>query len=284
MAFCGVADSSAFQMARFKRLLLTGAAGHLGRILRKNLGPLTDILRLTDREDLGSAAEQEEIVQADLADFAAMQRAIEDCDAVIHFGGTSVERPWAEILSSSIEGSYNIYEAARRNGVKRIVLASSIHAVGALRRDAGVDPRAGHRPDSLYGLSKCFAEDLARLYWHKFGIESACLRLGFCYRHPTKVDELATWLSYTDMVRLVSCALQTERIGFTIAYGVSANTAGVVSNRGVEHLRFLPAHDAEAFRQMVEASAPQQVSPAGSALLGGDFFALDHPEDASFMR
>ena len=168
-------------MPRFKRLLITGAAGNLGTVLRKGLAPLATTLRLTDRADLGQASAHEEIMIADAGDLDAMMRVVEGCDAVVHFGAAPVEKPWEEILNSSIKGGYNVYEAARRHGIKRVVYASSIHAVGYVRREDGADVTTEHQPDTLYGLSKCFVEDLAKLYWRKFGIESVCLRINSCF-------------------------------------------------------------------------------------------------------
>ena len=158
-------------MPRFNRLLITGAAGNLGRELRRGLKPLADTLRLTDRADMEPAQDGEEVVTCELGDFDAVMETVAGCDGIVHFGAAPVERPWAEILESSIKGGYNVYEAARRHGIRRIVYASSIHAVGYVRREEGADTDTPHRPDSLYGVSKCFVEDLAKFYFHKFGIE-----------------------------------------------------------------------------------------------------------------
>jgi uronate dehydrogenase len=145
-------------MPHYKRLLITGAAGALGSVLREGLSPLARTIRLTDRTDMGEAQPHEEIMPAELGDFAAVMEVVDGCDAIVHFGAAPMERPWEEILNSSIRGGYNVYEAARRHGIKRIVYASSIHAVGYVRREAGADTNTEHRPDTLYGLSKCFVE------------------------------------------------------------------------------------------------------------------------------
>jgi nucleoside-diphosphate-sugar epimerase len=126
-------------MPRFDRLLITGAAGNLGTVLRQGLAPLATTLRLTDRAGMGEAAPNEEIMPAELGDFDAIMEVVKGCDAVVHFGAAAFEKPWAEILESSIKGGYNVYEAARRHGIKRIVYASSIHAVGYVRREEGAD-------------------------------------------------------------------------------------------------------------------------------------------------
>ena len=136
-------------MARFNRLLITGAAGNLGKQLRQGLAPLAETLRLTDRIEMDPAGPNEETIVADVGDFDAMMSVVEGCDAVVHFGAAPVEKPWEEILNSSIKGGYNVYEAARRHGIKRIVYASSIHAVGYVRREDGADTHTEHCPDTL---------------------------------------------------------------------------------------------------------------------------------------
>ena len=268
-------------MARFNRILITGAAGRLGRVLREGLAPLADKVRLSDRVDMGEAGPNEELVRCELGDFDAVMDMVEGCDVVVHFGAAAVERPWEEVLDSSIKGGYNVYEAARRHGVKRIVYASSIHAVGYVRREEGADTDTDHRPDGLYGVSKCFVEDLAKLYFHKFGIESACLRINSCFEKPTDRRHLATWLSFGDLVRLVERCLVAERIGFTVAYGISDNTERFFSNEKVSHLGYRPADTAEVYRAEVEAEVPPgDPHSADVEFVGGNFCSMGHPDDA----
>ena len=267
-------------MARFERLLITGAAGALGSVLRAGLAPLATRVRLTDRAEMAPAAAQEELVQAELGDLDAVLRVVEGCDAIVHFGAAPVERPWTEILESSIKGGYNVYEAARRHGVRRVVYASSIHAVGYVRREDGADTDTPHAPDTLYGLSKCFVEDLARLYWTKFGIESACLRINSCFPEPVDRRHLATWLSYRDLVQLVERCLLAERIGYTVVYGISDNRERFFSNEKVRHLGFVPQDSAEDHRARVEAATrPGDPADPAVAHVGGVFCAMGHPDD-----
>lgn len=267
-------------MKRFNRLLITGAAGNLGAVLREGLAPHAETLRLTDRVDMGEAGAHEEIVRCELDDFDAIMQVVEGCDAIVHFGAAPVERPWAEILDSSIKGGYHVYEAARRHGITRIVYASSIHAVGYVRREEGADTDTDHRPDTLYGLSKCFVEDLAKLYFQKFGIESACLRINSCFEKPADRRHLATWLSFADLVRLVERCLLAERIGFTIVYGISDNDEAFFSNHKVAHLGYRPQDSAEAFRGEVEKKVPpgDPFDPAVE-FVGGVFCTMGHPDD-----
>src|SRR5690349_20271744 len=158
---------------RFQRLLMTGAAGGLGRQLRPRLKAWCETLRLTDREDLGTAAPGEELRIAALEDRPAMRRLLEGVDAVVHLGGVSIEGPFDPILQSNIVGVYNLYEAARLNGVRRIVFASSNHVTGFYRQDEMISPADPLRPDGFYGVSKAFGESLSRFYFDRYGIETA---------------------------------------------------------------------------------------------------------------
>ena len=195
----------------FDTLLITGAAGRLGTELRRGLAPLARRLRLADRAEIADLEANEEMHCFDLADEGAVRKAVEGADAIVHFGGAPEERPWEEILNANIRGSYHVYEAARQAGVKRVVYASSVHAIGYHKLEDHIDTRAPHRPDGLYGLSKCFVEDLGQLYWDKFGIESVALRFFSSFPEPADRRMLWSWLSFADCVRLVSAALTAPR-------------------------------------------------------------------------
>lgn len=267
-------------MARFEKLLITGAAGNLGSVLRQGLAPLAASLRLTDRDGMGQAAAHEEIMPCELGDFDAVMDVVDGCDAIVHFGAAPVERPWEEILESSIKGGYNVYEAARRHGVKRVVYASSIHAVGFVRREEGADNDTDHRPDTLYGVSKCFVEDLAKMYFHKFGIESACVRINSSFPEPVDRRHLATWLSFRDLVQLVERCLVSERIGFSVVYGISDNREAFFSNQKVAHLGYKPEDNAEAYREKVEAKTdPGNPFDPAVEFVGGAYASFPHPDD-----
>lgn len=267
-------------MPRFDRLLITGAAGNLGRELRRGLEPLAAKLRITDRVDMEAFGDHEEVMPCELGDFDAVSTIVKGCDAIVHFGAAPVERPWEEVLESSIKGGYNVYEAARRHGVKRIVYASSIHAVGFERREAGADTDTPHNPDTLYGVSKCFVEDLGKMYFNKFGIESAMLRINSCYQKPVDRRHLATWLSFGDLVHLVERCLVSERIGYTVVYGISNNQEAFFSNHKVAHLGYKPRDNAEDYRAEVEAKVGvgDPFDPAVE-FVGGFLVPYGHPDE-----
>lgn len=241
---------------RFKRLLLTGAAGGLGRELRRRLRAYCEVLRLSDHVDLGACAEGEELRQAVLEDRAAVRELLQGVDAVVHLGGYSVEGPFEPILQANIVGVYNLYEAARLNGVKRIVFASSNHVTGFYRQDQVVSPDDPVRPDGLYGVSKAFGENLSRFYFDRYGIETACLRIGSSFPAPKDRRMLATWLSFDDLERLVIACLAAPVVGHTIVFGVSDNAVNWWDNRSARHLGFVPQDSSEPFRAELEARQP----------------------------
>ncbi len=209
----------------FRRILLTGAAGGLGQVLRARIGAWADVVRLSDRAGLGEAGPGEEIVYCDLADRDGMLRLLEGVDAVLHFGGVSTEVAWEPILQANIVGVKNLYEAAHKAGVKRMVFASSNHAIGFHSTTVRLDADSATRPDGYYGISKVFGEQLSRYYYDRFGLETVCLRIGFCFPEPKTSRNMVTFLHYDDLLELLRCSLFTPRVGHTIAYGVSDNAA-----------------------------------------------------------
>lgn len=262
------------------RLLITGAAGGLGRLARARLGGLARARRLSDLAAMEPAGPGEEVVRCDLADAAAVARLVEGCDAVLHLGGKSTEGPWAEILSANIAGTYNLYEAARRAGVRRILFASSNHAIGFHARETRLDAAAPLRPDSLYGVSKCFGEALARYYFDKFGLESAIVRIGSCFPEPRDHRMLATWLSPDDFVALVERVFTVARLGCPVIYGASANAESWWDNRDVAYLGWRPQDDAEGFRAALDAKGPPPwADDPAVRWQGGGFAAAGHFED-----
>jgi len=259
------------------RLLITGAAGNLGRHLRETLRGFAPVVRLSDIAPMAPARDGEEVIQADLADLAAVERIADGVDAVLHFGGIAQEAPWDAILPSNIVGCYNMWEAARRAGVKRIVHASSNHAIGMYPRTQVIDTGVMHRPDGYYGLAKAFAEDLARMYWDKHGIEAACLRIGSCFPEPTGERMLATWLSYDDMARLCRACLEAPVLEFTVVYGMSANDRLLWDNGKAAFLGYRPQDSAAPFAEKILAAGPAP-DPRDPAVRfhGGAFSAQDY--------
>lgn len=266
------------QAIPFKRILLTGAAGGLGRVLRERIKPWAEVLRLSDLADLGAAREGEEIVQCNLADKAAVLALMEGVDAVLHFGGISVEAPFEAIMQANILGTANLYEAVHKAGVKRVVFASSNHAVGFYRTTDMVDASMPTRPDSMYGVSKCFGESLSRYYYDRFGIETVCLRIGSSFPAPINKRMMSTYFSYDDLVEMLRCALFAPRVGHTIAFGMSDNAAAWWDNRHAAFLGFRAKDSSAQFADRFPDSAQFPDPDDITASYQGGKFLLDGPQ------
>ncbi|MDI3381232.1 NAD-dependent epimerase/dehydratase family protein [Xenophilus aerolatus] len=256
------------------RLLLTGAAGGLGKVLRERLAPLARTMRVSDIAALGDArGAHEEVVPCDLADKQAVDALLAGCDAVVHLGGVSVERPFEEILEANIKGVFHVYEGARRHGVRRVVFASSNHVIGFHRQSERIDATAQRRPDGYYGLSKSFGEDMAQFYFDRHGIETVSIRIGSSFPEPVNRRMMSTWLSYDDLTQLVEKALFTPDVKHTVVYGASANRDLWWDNRAAAHLGFVPKDSSEPFRAKVEAQPPVPANDPNAIYQGGAFTA-----------
>jgi uronate dehydrogenase len=255
-----------------QRLLITGAAGVLGTYLRKELSGLLPLTRLTDIKDISDADGTEEIIKADLGDFDAVAGITQDVSVILHMGGAPSKGAWEDILRTNIIGCYNLWKAARLNNVKRIVFASSIHATGMYPRTQILDADSLLRPDSMYGVSKAFGENLARMYFDKHGIEAACLRIGSCAPEVTFERMLSTWLSYRDLAQLCRRCIQAPRLGYVTVYGVSNNDRLWWDNSKVDFLSYCPQDNAEDYAQRLQA-AGSKLDPSDPAMVfqGGSF-------------
>ncbi|MBC7955315.1 MAG: NAD(P)-dependent oxidoreductase [Cytophagales bacterium] len=262
---------------RFSRLLLTGAAGGLGQVLRPRLRAYCDTLRLSDIADVGPAAAGEEVRSVKLEDRAAMLSLLDGVQAVVHLGGVSTEQHFDLILQANIVGAYNLYEAARKHSVKRVVFASSNHVTGFYRQDEVIDTQAPLRPDGHYGLSKAYGEGLAQFYFDRYGIETVSLRIGSSFPEPKDRRMLATWMSFDDLERLVVASLTAPVVGHSIIYGVSDNTTTWWDNTAARHIGYRPQDSSEAFRAAVEARQPTVDQNDPAALYQGGAFVRTGP-------
>ena len=240
-----------------RKLLLTGAAGGLGVALRERLKANCDVLRLSDKVAFGPVGEREEVMLADLADAGAVDALVQGMDAIVHMGGVSTEAPFEPILQANIIGVYNLYEAARKHGVRRIVFASSNHVTGYYRQSETINASHPPRPDGLYGVSKAFGEDLSRFYFDRYGIETACVRIGSSFPEPADRRMLATWLSYDDLHRLITACLSTPVLGHSIIFGMSDNAVTWWDNSQARHVGFVPQDSSDVFREAVYARTTQ---------------------------
>ncbi len=255
-----------------EKLLLTGAAGGLGKALRERLKANCAVLRLSDREDLGAARAGEEVVLADLADADAVDGMVQGVNAIVHLGGVSVEGPFMPILQANILGVFNLYEAARKHGVKRVVFASSNHVTGFYRQSETITTDHAPRPDGMYGVSKAFGEDISRLYFDRFGIETACIRIGSSFPEPKDRRMLATWLSFDDLHRLITACLCTPVLGHSIVFGMSDNAVTWWDNSRARHIGYVPQDSSDVFRDAVYArTPPPDLSDLAAVYQGGGF-------------
>lgn len=254
------------------KLLLTGAAGGLGTALRERLKANCNVLRLSDKVGFGAAQAREEVMLADLADADAVSAMVQGVDAIVHLGGISVEGPFQPILQANIVGAYNLYEAARKHGVKRVVFASSNHVTGFYRQSETINASHPPRPDSLYGLSKAFGEDLSRFYFDRYGIETACVRIGSSFPEPKDRRMLASWLSFDDLHRLITACLSTPVLGHTLIFGMSDNAVTWWDNAQARHVGYLPQDSSDVFREAVYARTPApDLSDPAVQFQGGGF-------------
>jgi uronate dehydrogenase len=204
-----------------------------------------------------------------------MEAIVKDATMVVHFGAIGDEAPWDDILQSNIIGAYNVWEAAYRQGVKRVVYASSVHAVGMHLKTDTIGLDAPHKPDTYYGLAKCFAEDLASLYWDKRGIESVCMRIFSCAQ-ATNARSIGTWLSYGDLIHLVERSIDSPVVGFTKVWGISNNDRAVVDNSKAGHLGYRPKDNAEQFARDVFATTPHlDNKDLANLCIGGPFATVE---------
>lgn len=244
-----------------ERVLITGAAGGMGRMLRTRMRREGRVLRLLDvaAQEPDGPDEAVEIVTASLTDPAAMAEACRDVAAVIHLGGLSKENTWDAMVDTNIRGTRTVLEAARAAGVARVVLASSNHAAGFRTRaeagPEGLPADTSPRPDTYYGVSKAAMEALGSLYHSRFGMHVVCLRIGYCFDEPIDLRSLSTWLSPDDAARLMEACLSAPDPGFRIVWGVSANTRRLLSTREAEELGYRPADDAERYAGKVLGDA-----------------------------
>ena len=257
-----------------KRLLITGAAGGLGSLARRRLPYLAETLRLSDIADLGTAAPHEEIMPCELSDFAKVKTLVDGCEGIVHFGGISVEDSWEKILPANIEGTYNLYEAARLSGVKRIFYASSNHAIGFYKRETRIDATDPVRPDSLYGVSKCFGEAMARYYYDKYGVETAVVRIGSCFPEPKDHRMMATWLSENDLVSMIERIFTAPKLGYVTVFGASDNEEQWWDNRCAGFLGWRPKESSEQFRAMIDEKCEKPDSEAPVNRYQGGNFAI----------
>ena len=256
-----------------KTVLITGATGDVGSHLRRELAGKYK-LRLSDLRPLENRSKNESFIRADVSKMPDALRITKGVDAIVHLGGYSVEGPWERILQANIIGCYNVFEAARRNGVKRIVFPTSNHAVGFYRRDRTIDHRVYPKPDSRYGVSKVFGEALGSLYADKYGMQMFMVRIGNVNPEPIDKRRLSIWASPRDIAQLVAIGIDHPDIKFEIVYGVSGNKRSWYDNSNAARLGYRPQDDAEAYAEEV-LRKEKPGDPTAELYQGGIFVVVE---------
>jgi len=259
------------------KIALTGAAGGLGTVIRREYLRRGLDLRSSARKPLEPLGTGEDLCTADLRDKKSIDALLNGVEVLIHMAGTSVERPLDEIIENNLRGLVSIYEGARRQNVKRIIFASSNHTIGMYlaHEPAKLQLDCAPRPDGFYGLSKVWGESIARMYWDKHGIESVCVRIGSCLARPSEFRHLSTWLSHEDLFRLLDCSMNTPNIGYQNVWGVSNNTRSYWDNTQAAVLNYQPRDNAEDWAAEILAKE-NPLDPVARSFQGGSFVTIDY--------
>jgi uronate dehydrogenase len=248
---------------RWRRLLITGAAGEIGSVLRPTLRDTAETVRLLDLRAI-KVEGNEESLQGDLVTPAVAEAATRDVDCIVHLAGIPRETGGTpeDILHANVVGCHALFTAARASGVLRVIFASSNHVIGFYPVDRAVGTEEPPRPSGLYGASKVYGEALGRLHADKHGMEVACLRIGAFRKRPGNARELGAWISHRDMADLVRCCVQAPAFHFIVIYGVSANTRTKWAGDTVARAQvgFVPRDNAERYAAELESKSP----PPGS--------------------
>jgi uronate dehydrogenase len=262
-----------------QKILITGAAGDVGTRLRKLLKGVYS-LRVSDIRKPADLGADDEFVAADLGDYEQTKQITAGIDGIVHLGGHSVEGPWETIHKSNIVGCYNLFEAAYRSGVKRIVFASSNHAVGFYPRDRKIGVDVTVRPDSRYGVSKAFGEAVGALYADKHGLRVTCIRIGNVGDKPLDKRRMSIWIKPEDLAQLIRIGLEHPDIRFEIFYGASDNAAGWWDNSNARRYGYRPQFRSEDFRdEAMAAQAKLPADPVGDRFQGGPFCSDEYDAD-----
>jgi len=262
------------------KVVVTGAAGGVATLIRPHLRQITSELVLSDRGDLDDLQDGEVSMPADLTDLSSMERLLDGAEGLIHLGGQSVEADWETVLNANIIGLHNIYEAARRQGCKRIIFATTNHVVGFYRRQQIIDHTVMPRPDSRYGVSKAFGEALGRMYADKYGLRFLNIRIGNVGDKPLDIRRLSIWVSPGDLTQLIQIGLTHPDLHFEVVYGASKNARAWWDNSNAYRLGYEPKDRAEDHADVAHAvSAAQPDDPITAQFQGGTFCAHEFAGD-----
>jgi uronate dehydrogenase len=258
------------------KVALSGANGNIGRVLRPRLLERgIDLRSAGGTRPLTPLVPNEDVMHGDLRDPAVVNQLLNGVGVLIHMAGTSVERPLSEIMENNLRGLFEIYEGARRNGVKRVVFASSNHAFGMHSVKSRLSLDAPFRPDGLYGLSKMWGEGMARMYWDKHAIEGISLRIGTAIEKPTEFRHLSMWLGHEDLTQLIMRCIDAPDVGYLAVWGVSNNARRYWDPAGSERLGYKPVQNSEDYAAEILAQK-NPLDPMAQQFQGGAFVTMDY--------
>lgn len=275
MTDCQPPEEELSETSQPQDIALTGAAGMMATLLRPYLEKAGHRVRLIDLAAAPAPGPRETLHVGSVADAAFMNAALAGTHAVIHLGGLHREMAWEDLVATNITGTQVTLEAARINGLKRILLASSTHTVGFHPLEAAGEGRVlAPRPDTYYGVSKAAMEALGSLYADKFAMKVVSARIGTGGERPNDARMLSSWLSPADSYRLVEAALNDLGTpGHHVLWGVSANARGWADLSAGRKIGFDPLDDAEAFASELDAA---DVGDTHDGLLGGFWASSSH--------
>ncbi len=213
-----------------RRVAVTGAAGRIGSYFAQQLHHKYDLI-LIDRDegDLQKVASYGEIAIAELSELENLTEALQGADTLVHLAGNANPgQTWSSVLENNITGTYNAFVAAKAAGCRRIIYASSIHAVSGYPKDVQVKTSEPVNPGDLYGVSKCFGEALGRYMANQEGISVIALRIG-AFQPESSAEQpdlgmMHGWVSQRDLIQLMEKCIDVENVRFAVLHALSENT------------------------------------------------------------
>jgi len=256
------------------KILLTGAAGIVGKALRPLLAVKYPNILLTDLEPIRDCSPNENFLQGDIADLDFVKLAVDSVDGVVHLAAMVGHYDFHEVLGPNFVGTYNVYEAVRQMESKaRIIYASSHHAVGFFERgEQHIDHTTAPRPDSFYGLSKAYGESLASMYADKYGVQTFSIRIGYVGENVPDERRMHTWISARDLAQLIEIGFRLPELHHEIVYGVSNVPDPFFDNSNATRLSYEPQDSSVEY---LTDPALLHVQPEPHALIGGSFATSD---------
>ena len=254
------------------KIVVTGAGGRVGRILRPILASRYEQVILTDIQDIGDTASNETFLRGDIQDAAFTDQLLSGADGLVHLAGlVGPDFTYLETMGANVNGTYNLLNAAVKNGVTKIVYASSHHAVGFYKRDVEVGTDNNFRADSFYGVSKAFGEILTQYFADRHGISGLNIRIGNADDVIRDERRLHIWTSARDLAQLVDIGLKSNKPGCKTVYGISKVPGRFFDNSEALDLGYEPQDNSIDFAENESLLAGLEGASARDGFIGGHF-------------